>query len=838
MPGLTRRDLMTSSAAVAAASTAPAAAHTRMRHAPHRKAAASAAPSVRERLLFDFGWKFHLGHACDPAKDFGFGRNQHTFAKAGTDTAAAAILDFDDSAWTAVNLPHDWAVELPFVPSVNPPAQGDPRAAHGFRPLGREYPETSVGWYRRVFDIPVSDLGRRLSLEFDGVFRDAIVMINGYIVTRNESGYAPFRIDVTDFANYGGKNVVTVRADATLGEGWFYEGAGIYRHVWLVKTDPLHIPQWGTWVRSELDRGLAALTVSTELVNESASVRQCDIVSTVFDPMGRAVATLKTQTLNVGAGEKRTLSQRTVLHGPALWSLENPQLYKLTTQVVAGGKTIDDAVVNFGIRTVKIDTEKGFFLNGTPVKLNGTCNHQDHAGVGVALPDRLHAWRVAKLKEFGCNAYRTSHNPPAPELLDACDRLGMLVIDETRRMSSDEASIGDLSRMIRRDRNHPSIILWSIGNEEQGQQGTERGARIAAAMKRVCNELDPTRPITAAVDDPDAWGIGITPVLDVLGGNYRTDKIPAFHARNPKKPVIGTETGSTVGTRGVYVRDPASGYCVAYDTEFPWWASTAEAWVSVVEKHPFIGGGFVWTGFDYRGEPTPFNTWPNVSSQFGIIDSCGFPKDNFYYYKAWWGKEPVLHLFPHWNWTAGQKINVWCHSNLDRVELFVNGQSQGSRDVVPFVHVEWDVVYAPGAIEARGYKNGKLVSTVKRETTGAPAQIVLSADRLAISADGEDVCVATVAIVDAQGRMVPTAMNPVAFRVSGPGALIGVGNGDPRSHEPDKALARLAFNGLCAAIVQAAKTPGEIRVEATSPGLQSGVIVVRTEPAKLRAAVA
>ena len=412
----------------------------------------------------------------------------------------------------------------------------------------------------------------------------------------------------------------------------------------------------------------------------------------------------------------------------------------------------------------------------------------------------------------------------------------MLVIDETRRMSSDEESISDLKRMIRRDRNHPSIILWSIGNEEQSQQGTERGARIAAAMKRVCNELDPTRPITAAVDNPDVWGLGITPIVDVLGGNYRTDKLPAYHARDPKKPLIGTETGSTVAARGVYVRDKASGYCAAYDTEFPWWASTAEAWLSVVGPRPFIGGGFVWTGFDYRGEPTPFNSWPNVASQFGIVDSCGFPKDNYFYYKSWWGKEPVLHLFPHWSWQGkeGQKVNMWCHSNLDRVELFLNGQSQGVRDVKPYSHVEWDVGYAPGDIEARGYKGDRLVLTAKRETTGPAAQIVLQADRAAIAADAEDVAVVSVGVADAQGRIVPDADNQIAFAVSGPGTLIGVGNGDPRSHEADKATSRAAFNGLCAAIVQSTKSPGEIKVVATSPSLQSGSVAITTDATRPR----
>jgi beta-galactosidase len=836
MTGLTRRDLIKSSAIVTAAS-ASGPAHARP--AKHHKSAALIASSARERLLLDFGWRFHLGHADDPAKDFGFGHDQQTFAKSGGNTAAAAMLDFDDGAWRSVNLPHDWAVGLPFVPSTNPPAEDDPRANHGFKPLGRDYPETSIGWYRRVFEIPASDLGRRLSLEFDGVFRDALVLFNGYIIARNASGYAPFRVDVTDFANYGGKNVVTVRADATLGEGWFYEGAGIYRHVWLVKTAPLHIPQWGSWVKSEISGGAAALTVSTELFNQSDAPRHCQLVSSIVDPKGRIVGELKTQELTLGSQETRTLVQRTVLHAPALWSLESPHLYQLVSKVVADGKVVDDCAVAFGIRSAKFDPEKGFFLNDKPVKLNGTCNHQDHAGVGSALPDRLQYWRIAKLKEFGSNAYRTSHNPPTAELLDACDRLGMLVIDETRRMSSDEESLGELARMIRRDRNHPSIILWSIGNEEKNLQGSALGARVATAMKRLCSELDPTRPITAAVDNPDNWGVGITPVLDVLGGNYRTNKIPAFHERFPKKPMIGTETGSTVATRGIYARDPASGYCAAYDTEHPWWASTAEDWVSIVAPRPYIGGGFVWTGFDYRGEPTPFNVWPNVASQFGILDTCGFPKDNFFYYKSWWSSEPVLHLFPHWNWQGkeGQKINVWCHSNLDSVELFVNGASQGMRQVEPYKHVEWDVAYAPGVIEARGYRGSTQVLVDKRETTGEPAQILLQADHPDIAADGEDVVVISVAIADDKGRIVPTANNLVAFDIAGPGALIGVGNGDPRSHEPDKAAQRLAFNGLCCAIVQASKSAGTIKIAASSPGLKSCSLLVAAKPAKLRAAV-
>jgi beta-galactosidase len=391
--------------------------------------------------------------------------------------------------------------------------------------------------------------------------------------------------------------------------------------------------------------------------------------------------------------------------------------------------------------------------------------------------------------------------------------------------------------MIRRDRNHPCVILWSLGNEEP-QQGTARGARVANAMKRLANRLDPTRPCTVAMDKD--WGEGITPVLDVVGFNYRTPRMAEFHQSFPGKPVVGTETGSTVCTRGIYARDDVKGFVPAYDTDFPWWASTAEAWWSFVAPRPFIAGGFVWTGFDYRGEPTPFNRWPNVSSQFGIMDTCGFPKDNWFYYRAWWSDEPLLHLLPHWNWAGreGQPISVWCHTNLSRVELFLNGQSAGARDVARNGHAEWSVRYAPGAIEVRGAaSDGKMLSA-RRETTGAPAAIRLTPDRATMHAEGEDVAVVTVEIVDARGRAVPMADNEVSFVVAGPGKIIGVGNGDPTSHEPDKASVRNAFNGLCVAIVQSSKTPGQIRVDATSAGLSSTSATIDAVSAIIRPFVA
>jgi beta-galactosidase len=788
---------------------------------------------ARERLLLDFGWRFHLGHACDPEKDFGFGRTLETYAKSGLNVADAAALDFDDSAWRLLDLPHDWAVELPITPSVNP-AEDDPRAAHGFRPLGRQFPETSVGWYRRRFELHTSDRGKKLSLEFDGVFRNAIVIVNGFVVGRNESGYAPFRVDISDYANFGGPNVVTVRVDATLGEGWFYEGAGIYRHVWLVKTDPLHVPQWGIAVSSALRGNVAEIGVTTELVNDGDTAAKAQIVSTILDPQGHAVARVATAQVRLAAQETHTITQTVTLNVPALWSPDTPHLYALVTEVMIDGRPVDDCITPFGIRSVHFDSEKGFFLNGRPLKLKGTCNHQDFAGIGTALPDAIHALRVDAVKAMGSNAWRSAHNPPAQEFLDACDRLGLLVIDETRRMASDEEGLSELSCMIRRDRNHPSVILWSIGNEEHGEQGNEVGARVGLAMRRCARKLDRTRPITAAIDEPKAWGRGVTEALDVLGANYRTDQLASFHATRPLFPLTGTEIASSIDTRGIYVSDPATGYSVAYDTEFPYWGNTQEDAWSIVAAAPFIAGGFVWSGFDYRGEPAPKTRYPHNSSQYGLMDTCGFPKDNYFYYRAWWRDEPSLHLFPHWNWQAGQTVKVWCHTNLERVELFLNGASLGLREIKPYRHLEWDVPYAPGTLEARGYRGGRVVLTARRETTSEPASLGLYPDRAAIAADGEDVVVIRAEIRDAQGRVVPTANNRVTFDLSGPAAIVGVGNGDPRCVEPDKASARSAFNGLCLVVLKASKTPGALVLRATSPGLGTATLTLSATPATPR----
>ncbi len=786
--------------------------------------------AARERLLLDFNWRFHLGHANDAAQDFGYGGSEE-FAKTGEFFVAPSRPDFDVSGWRAVDLPHDWVVELPFE---NDPAL----VSQGFKPIGRAYPATSIGWYRRVFDLPATDHGRRLSLEFDGVFRDAIVALNGIYLGRNLSGYAPFRFDISDVANYGGPNVLLVRADATEHEGWFYEGAGIYRHVWLTKTDPVHVSPWGVFVSSEVRGGSATVRVAAQVENESDAPATVRVVATIADDSGRIVARSASAPVRLAAWSGQAIEQRMAMARPALWSPDAPSLYRLSTTVEVRGAAVDRVETPFGIRTLRFDPDRGFFLNGTRVELKGTCNHQDHAGVGSALPDALQDFRVAKLKEMGCNAYRTSHNPPTPELLDACDRLGMLVLDETRMMASSEEGLSQFSRMVRRDRNHPCVFAWSIGNEEWRVQGSERGALIAAAMKRLARQLDPTRLVTEAMNGD--WGKGLSAVVDIQGFNYFVGDMDAYHASHPRQPTMATEIASTVSTRGVYANDAARGYVSAYDVNAPRWGSTAERWWSYFDARPFLAGGFVWTGFDYRGEPTPYK-WPCISSHFGILDTCGFPKDNFYYYQARWreGDEPVLHLFPHWNWVGreGEEIEVWCHTNLERVELFVNGVSRGAQDLPRDGHVTWKVPFAAGTLEARGYRGGQVVRTVTRETTGAPARVVLSAPRSRIRADGEDAAVVTVQVVDPQGRIVPTASDEVTFTVTGSGKLIGVGNGDPSDHAADKGNVRRVFNGLAAGVVLAAKTPGEVQIEASAPGLAAGTLVIGCDAATPRPAV-
>jgi beta-galactosidase len=838
MPGISRRNLLRSGLALSAATLASRSALARAaaRLAADAQAAGSAATAVgpREQLLFDFGWKFMFGNGTDPVKDLGFGNGQGDFAKTGEFNFAKA--GFDDSKWRTLNLPHDWAVELPFV--------WDPeQASHGFKPLGRRYPATSVGWYRHEFDIPASDAGRRINVEFDGAFRDILVFVNGCFIGRNDHGYAPFHFDITDFLAVGKRNFIVLRVDASFGDGWFYEGAGIYRHVWLTKTDPLHLGKWESYVRAEVSKGSAALTLSTVVVNQGRASANASVSWKILDTSGKQVATAEAPAQLVAADGSAAFTATAKLASPVLWSTNAPNLYTALVSVSSGGNVVDAENVNFGVRTAIFDADHGFFLNGQSIKIQGTCNHHDHAGVGAALPDRLQYFRAAVLKQMGCNAVRTSHNMPTPEWVQACERLGLMMMCETRQMSSSPEGLAQLEAMVKRYRNSPCIILWSVGNEEwQLQNGmAEEGAKIARTMVDRCHELDPTRVVSAAVNGDNQKGV--SDAFDIIGFNYGLDRPDGYHKQHPQRPIYGSETASAISTRGEYTTDKRRNTLSAYDVNQPGWGETAENWWTFYGTREWEAGGFAWTGFDYRGEPTPYG-WPSINSQFGIIDMCGFPKDTFYYYKSWWGKDPVLHLFPHWNFEGreGDEIPVWVHTNLDSVELFVNGQSQGSKPVPHLGHVEWKVRYEPGSIEARGTKGGNVVLTEKRETTGEASAIRLTADRTEIDADGEDVAVITVEALDKDGRPVPTAQYPINFHVSGDGALIGVGNGDPNCQESDKEPKRSLYNGLAMAIVQSTKQAGAIHIKADKeawegPSLKPAELVITTKAVTPRASV-
>jgi beta-galactosidase len=744
--------------------------------------AQTGAANVRERIPMDAGWHFALGNAADQHMDFDFATIPFFFAKAGYGDGPASPK-FDDRTWRIVNLPHDWAVELPFD------RRGD--GNHGSKAIGRNFPENSVGWYRKSFTIPAEDFGRRIGIAFDGVYRDSQVWVNGFYLGTEPSGYSGFHYDMTDYLNYGGTNVIVVRANATLEEGWFYEGAGIYRHVWLTKTSPLHVAHDGTFVTAEVADPTAAypeaqVTAQVTVRNDGDSGARFTIGEEIEDAAGQFVAQSLAFDAGASAASNSDYSTTIPVHDAHLWSLEDPYLYKLITTIKSGDKVVDRYETAFGIRTIRFDADHGFFLNGKHVEIKGTDDHQDHAGVGVAVPDTLNAFRVERLKAMGSNAIRASHNPPTPEVLDACDRLGMLVLDENRAMGVTPEDYGQFRRLIARDRNHPSVVLWSIGNEEWSLEWTAFGERITRDMVAFGKRLDPTRPFTVALSGS---GAGNSLSTDVLGFNYYVQHhIDEMHARFPLKPIVGTEESSSEHTRGIYADDLAHQHLVAYDFEADGHhVSVEDGWRYYLAR-PFAAGLFYWTGFDYRGETTPFE-WPAISSQFGMIDTCGFFKDNAYLLQSWWTDKSMVHLLPHWNWPGkeGQPIDVRVYSNADAVELFLNGKSLGRKAMPRNSHLEWKVTYEPGTLVARGYNaGGSEVASDTVETAGPAGAIQLIPNTAKIAADGESVSVVTVRINDATGRMAPTAGNLVSFSLTGPGRIIGVGNGDPASHEPDR----------------------------------------------------
>ena len=791
------------------------------------------AQNVRETIRLDDGWKFAFGNAADPKKDFGCGTEYFNYlTKANSiHNEGPYVANFNDSTWQEVKVPHDWVTILPYADVAS--------HSHGYKTVGYKYPETSVGWYRKTINIPACDLGKHIALQFDGIFRNARVWFNGFYMGTEPSGYATQVYDVTEYVNYGGDNLICVRADATLEEGWFYEGAGIYRDAWLMKSAAVGVAPFGTFVYADLKQPYDKVTiyVETEVNNHSLTTQQCEVSHRLLDADGREVAKSESSTIMLRA--KQTLNSQLLtlnLNTPHLWSPDDPYLYKVETTVKVDGRVTDVYETTTGIRDVEFDADRGFLLNGQPLKLKGVNLHQDHAGVGAAIPDALQAWRIKQLKKMGCNAYRASHNPMTPALLDICDREGILVIDENRLTGINEEHLRLLERMIKRDRNHPSVILWSNGNEEWGMENTIQGTRIAAAMREYTHLLDPTRHSTIA----NAGGREMVKGLDVVGFNYIVQNdVDNQKKNNPTWKIVGTEETTGCGTRGWYFKDEKyPGRMVSLNRTMEQnYENIIERGWKFYDERPWAAGLFYWTGFDYRGEPNPLS-YPAHDSEFGILDYCGFPKDEAYYLKSWWTDEPVLHIFPHWNLQGheGEEVEVWAYSNCDEVELTVNGKKLGRQPMPRNGHLKWKAVYQPGRVEATGYKNGKRILTKTVETTKAAAKVVLKADRHQIAADGQDMAIVNIELHDQKGRFVPNACPVLTFCLEGDANIIGCGNGDPSylgSDHPDKQPCHTfsipAFNGRAQVLIQSGKLPSTVTLKCTADGLKYGLLTITTK---------
>ncbi len=819
---------------------------------------------ARIRDSFDFGWKFLKG-----------------------DAAGAQVPGFADAAWRDLDVPHDWSIEGPFA--QNEPSGG----AGGNAPTG-------IGWYRKHFRVPASYRERKVTVEFDGVYQNSEVWINGQYLAKRPFGYISFAYDITPHLNWSGDNVIAVKVDNARqpGSRW-YSGSGIYRHVWLTAVHPAHVAQWGTFVTTpKVTKEAATVNVKTRVRNEGAAAVACTLATAIVDREGKVVQSHEAPQ-EIAANGEYEFSQQVAVNQPNLWGVSTPYLYKVRSAVSAGGRVSDEYETPFGIREVHFDADRGLLLNGEHVKLNGVCLHSEGASVGAAVPERVWERRFETLREMGCNAIRTSHNPPAPEFLDLCDRMGFLVMDE----AFDEWMAGkgqvrgngyslnfaewherDVTDFVHRDRNHPSVVLWSCGNEIPDQLSAN-GLEILRGLLNIFHREDPTRFVTAACDqiaaEPRAASPEFLGMLDVVGYNYADrwrERRELYYSEDkiahPGWRMIGTESIGMGGPRGDYrgMEPLAPGQTAAVPAP-PAGAGagrggaggfgggrgfgrgfrgldTEELW-RFVRTHDYVAGDFMWTGIDYLGE----SGWPNHGATSGCIDSCGFPKDGYYFYQSQWTEKPMLHLFPHWNWKGreGQFLTVGCYTNCDNVELFLNGKSVGLKGyafprfgmqgrygqngpqamngvrTTSDLHLSWDVPYEAGTLRAVGTKNGQTVATQEISTTGDAAAIELSIDRDTIRADRRDVAHVTVKVVDAQGRMHPDADNEIAFEIQGEGKLIGLDNGDMGNAEGYKGTQKKAFHGMCLAIVQSNATVGRIRVNATSPGLKAATVTVSTK---------
>jgi beta-galactosidase len=857
-------------------------------------ASASSVASPRERILLNAGWRFTRDDPAGVGERLRYANIKDWVLPTAAELAKGAVpaakarpagnpggdipyaqSDFDDSQWRRLNLPHDWGIEGPFKQEY-PGETG-------------KLPWWGVGWYRKHLAIPAADAGRRIYLDVDGAMSYATVWLNGQFVGGWPYGYASWRVDLTPLVKAGADNVLAIRLDNPKDSSRWYPGGGIYRNVWLVKTAPVHIAHWGTYVTTpEVSAQSATVKIQVSLENDAEADAAVTVKNEIFElkadgRQGKSVAALATAGVKIAAHQSFPTEGQIILPRPRLWSIERPQRYVVETSIEQDGKGVDHYETPVGIRTIQFTADNGFLLNGKRVPLNGVCDHHDLGALGAAISTRALERQVEVLKQMGGNAIRTSHNPPAPELLEVCDRLGMVVMDEAfdcwkagkkrndYHLLFSDWHDPDLRALVRRDRNHPCVILWSIGNEVP-DQGTPAGPQLAAELRGIVRSEDTTRPVTSAYDHINSGYNDMRKGVDVFGYNYKPFEYAKFRAANPTQPLLSSETASCISSRGEYffpVSDNQAGgkadfQMSSYDLYAPPWATTPDAEFRGQDKNPFVAGEFVWTGFDYLGEPTPYNgdmsTLPNLtdpafkarlkqeldelgkikvpsrSSYFGIIDLAGFPKDRYYLYQSRWRPDfPMAHVLPHWTWPdrVGQITPVHVYTSGDAAELFLNGKSLGLKKKGQFEYrLRWDdVVYEPGELKVVAYKNGKKWATDTARTASAAAKLMLQPDRDRITADGQDLSFVAVTVADKSGRLVPRGNNHLQFSIEGPADIVAVDNGDATSFEPFQATQRNAYNGLALVIVRShAGAPGTIVLKAVSPGLASAEVTIKSKP--------
>ncbi|HEX9058977.1 MAG TPA: glycoside hydrolase family 2 TIM barrel-domain containing protein [Clostridia bacterium] len=747
---------------------------------------------------FDEGWKFNKG-----------------------DVSNGQITGFNDSSWSAVTLPHDWGIFNTFNQNSAAGTDG------GFLDGG-------IGWYRKSFTVPSDYSGKKVFIDFDGAYMNSQVWINGNLLGTRPYGYVSFEYDLTPYLNIGGNNVIAVKLNNNQKNSRWYSGSGLYRNVWFRVSDPVNVAYCGMFVTTPtVNSSSATVNVSTQVLNQGSSAKSVSLKTTILDASGNAAASDTSTAANIAANGSSTFSQSLTVSSPRLWSPSSPYLYTVQTQVVAGGTVVDTYTSTMGLRYFNFDANSGFSLNGVKMKINGVCLHHDLGSLGSAVNYRAIERELQIMKDMGCNAIRTSHNPADPELLEICDRLGLMVMEEafdcweTGKTPNDyhlyfkDWAQTDVKAMVTRDRNHPSIIMWSVGNEIPSPT-----VATATNLRNWVRSIDTTRPVTwgcFAANMGDAAYQAVASVFDLSGYNYFPYTYDSGHTSHPEWKMFGSETSSAVRSRGIYktptnknILSDTDNQCSSYDNSVVSWGNSAESDYTEINKRNYMAGEFIWTGFDYIGEPTPYG-WPSKSSYFGIVDTCGFPKDIYYFYQSKWTTKPMVHILPHWNWSSGTNVEVWAYSNCDSVELFLNGTSLGSKSVGTSLHLSWNVPWAAGTLRAKGTKGGTVVYD-EVVTAGAASKVQLKPDRTTVAADGKDLIYIETDITDANGVVVPTAANNVNFSISGPGTIVGVDNGNAPSTEPYKANSRKAFSGKCLVIIQPTKTSGTIVVTANSSG--------------------